>query len=684
MEERRTTYHVPRTTYRKLLLSVVCCLSFVAIFAAPAYAGRTGGIMCEDAGSKCYSDQGNGACPAGTVKHLYQRGDVMEEPSCPDGQNCCKGTPTEGAGGTCPSGQSYTKPGLGAARCGTNQCRDEGYLYFTDCMKESDCAVNRGTTDGGNIAGCSGEGISCCRIKKNRCNDGSKDPKKIFLCTTPSECTAKSGTPFAGGPSGCGGTYSTCCEFGDAINATMLNAGAPLVGYGAGGPTGGSTSAISRTARKYQNINSFCFTEIECINASGVGAWKQNGVCPSKGNTPQGYCVAPKPEYELQYPIGGVKTIAGLKNFITLIFNYGMSIIIIVAAVLFVYGGLRYMVAAVSNDVQVGKTIMIDAAMGLLMGLGAYAILANVNFNTVNLRDFDVYMINKLSFFDNLYCDAVTPAPGKSAVMFQDAGTPFVPKELDITKGYTLTLKDTKCGEEYFVEGSDSLSVCAGTSCGKGACLNCASGSNDCRSDSDKEHVCVDANIAGNVIVGGGQNWVKADWKNIKIEPVIFCDKGASQDFKELSSAPITDKKITQNIVSGRVGAYAVELNLEDIKSFMNSCSGKSGLLLEYHFDTGGLMGLSLGGSWYTYISKDCAVNPKGDFFSLRVFSGNLFSSSAFSNMSQDNRTKYLSGAWTLDEILATDKTPIVCQIKYDASGIDNAGSTGLGDNWHD
>lgn len=565
---------------RRVVIFLLVTLFLITGTKQVAYAGVTGYLDCVKFNlGKCLSDQGAGACPAGTTKVLIKdQNGVMREPSCAEGFSCCKGTVTGTAGGSaeeskssCPTGQSYTKKGIGNIRCGENQCRPQGFLYFTDCLSESDCAGNRGTTDSGNLAGC-GEGTFCCRMKKNRCNEESTDPNRIFLCTSDAGCTAKGGKVLGKG-FGCNGQdYPTCCEFTDSIDTPMLNAGQSLRGLG--GATGGSQTQVNIRARKYQNINSFCFTEMECAQASGPKAWVKGNGCPNKGNTLQGYCKAPPPVYDLQYPIGGVKTIGDLSNFIGLIFNYAMGIIIIVAAVIFVYGGLRYMFAAVSNDVEVGKTIMLDSVIGLLLGLGAYTIMANVNFNTVNLRSFDVFMINKLSFYDTLYCNDVKPPSGKTEVMLQDAGSPLNPLDLDITKGYPVKVSDTQCGKEYFIEGGDSLSICSGNKCNSGACLNCAAGGKNCKTDSDKEHTCVDSDFGGNLVL---ESKLKAE----DIKGVLFCSyKSGSEikiDTKELGKADFEGAAKSVSLNSGWIGRYDIKYRdkVGDVEAFKSACASK-------------------------------------------------------------------------------------------------------------
>ncbi|MFA6099853.1 MAG: pilin [Patescibacteria group bacterium] len=632
-------------------------------------------VDCKSSGGQCVpGDTLPVYCPPGM--NQFTQGDCSKIGSHPY-VACCRGTAETGTSDVTGT-KVQPKPGLGAVPCGAGQLYEDGNLSFTDCLSKEDCFANRGRITGEtNKAGCpEDQPLFCCIMKKNRCNDSSRLPTKIYLCTTASQCTANSGAVFAGGPSGCGTAYPICCEFNDSPDnkTPMLNLGEPLQGLS--GATGGRTAAVSRVARKYQNINSFCYTEVDCAKSSAAGAWVKGNGCPNKGNTPQGYCKAPPPQYDLQYPIGGVKTISDLKNFIGLIFNYAMGIIMIVAAVIFVYGGLRYMFAAISDDVQVGKTIMVDSVIGLLLGLGAYAIMANVNFNTVNLRSFDVFMINKLSFYDALYCKDVLPAAGKDEVKLQEAGTPFAPENFDITKGYPLVLKDTECGHEYFIEGGDSLSVCTGSGCGgKGLCLNCSGDAKNCRSSSEKEHVCFDANIGGNVILSyPALAKYEGKWANQFIKAYAFCitnDANMSgRDFTEVGrSENMVDKPKSSGLTGGAVTPYAIKINLSKIEEIKNNCSGKSGLILEHHLDTDWKFanaGFSVDA--YYYVNKNCSFTNATQEIFERASNWTIDSTidkmyNATPGKVNPNYDWTFNGAWSLDEILKTKDSPINCSI---------------------
>ncbi len=58
--------------------------------------------------------------------------------------------------------------------------------------------------------------------------------------------------------------------------------------------------------------------------------------------------------------------------------------------VMVVYGGFRYLVGSGLGDVKRGKEIILDAIAGLIILLGAYVILANINPATLNLQTLHV------------------------------------------------------------------------------------------------------------------------------------------------------------------------------------------------------------------------------------------------------------------------------------------------------
>lgn len=419
----------------------------------------------------------------------------------------------DSAGAACPAGESYTKPspGIGPMPCGANQCRPDGHLYFTACVTQSECLAMRGTTDGGNQAGCTSVGgvnLYCCRIYKNRCNSGNQDPNKIFLCTKDAaQCTGAGGNPRVN-LHGCGGSFSLCCEFPDSPTQPMKITGESLLPASAiqrqsGGSSASAASSApspgaSRVKRAYEDIDSFCFTQQECL--SSQGKFESGKGCPFKGDQAQGYCVAGDPEYKLQNPMFGVSSISGLRNLIGLVFNGAIGILIIASAMFFVWGAFKYMLSSVVSSIEKSKEVMVDSVVGLALGLGAYALLANINPNLLSLNMLKIYMINRMNFYHVVYCEDLVNQNAK----LMDAGTPDAPLSYSaqLPKGFTTTIAESKCGQEYFIEGGDSMAVCMGKSCpGGGICINCSTKlSKDCKTESTIEHGCADCVFGGGLI----------------------------------------------------------------------------------------------------------------------------------------------------------------------------------------
>jgi hypothetical protein len=77
----------------------------------------------------------------------------------------------------------------------------------------------------------------------------------------------------------------------------------------------------------------------------------------------------------------GMLSIPYLSQYIQAFYKLLIGISLIAAAIMIVYGGFRYIISATTPSIQTGKQIIIDALMGLVIVLGAYVILANVNPN---------------------------------------------------------------------------------------------------------------------------------------------------------------------------------------------------------------------------------------------------------------------------------------------------------------
>jgi hypothetical protein len=227
---------------------------------------------------------------------------------------------------------------------------------------------------------------------------------------------------------------------------------------------------------------------------------------------------------------------------------------------------------------------MIDSLVGLALGLGAYAILANVNPNLLTLNPGKIYMINRVTFYHVVYCNDLL---NKSAKLM-DAGPPDAPlgyseqlKKTDFDK----TISEAKCGNEYFIEGADSLAVCMGQACGSGSgglCINCSTGlGKDCKSSSTVEHSCADCKFGGNVVTS-------RTFKPEEVWLYLFCEdrEGGKLDMsaKELANVDLTtgDETVRSTAsASGYVTNYCIKkfsMSPEAIQEFADDCKAKTGL----------------------------------------------------------------------------------------------------------
>lgn len=459
---------------------------------------------------------------------------------------------------------------------------------------------------------------------------------------------------------------------------------------------GGSQQAKTRRPEVYQDM--FCFTQSECARVSAVENWKPGHNCPNKGGKPQGYCRSPDVDYELQYPIFGIKTVNNLKNFVTILFNVGFGLALVAAAVMFVWGGFKYMVSAAGAEISSAKTTMIDALVGMCLALGAYAILSNVNPATLIFKPLDVDMINRLSFYDVVYCKSITPTPKLS-----DAGTPDSPIafETAYAAGFNTSLKDTKCGHEYFIEGSSSQDLCMGSGCGGGVCVNCTGkGSAGCKNDSATEHACLDAHLAGNVMLSG-------PWDQVRILVQAYCYKpytestvpwnlkqgkdaglrpgnnyGVEERILTLSDKSVKTKGVANAAAEGDVGNYAVKFNnIGKTKEFFEECKSKG-------MEKGGmLIGVDLMSMASQMVScVGCAPSSANRFFVVNknlcgqdlmsvgqpepgAVENQRFIANLANNMDLFYRKdmayfdNMMAGAWTAEEIESMKTSPEECSI---------------------
>ncbi|MBU0649123.1 pilin [Patescibacteria group bacterium] len=125
--------------------------------------------------------------------------------------------------------------------------------------------------------------------------------------------------------------------------------------------------------------NPICWPENEC-----------DAVCQGpdecfSGQAPEctegrGYCFTDATATELSVPIGGVASVRDMGSYIALIYNYLIGVVTIVAIVMIMYGGFRWVTAAGSQGrIGAAKETIIAAVIGLVLALFSYTILSVIN-----------------------------------------------------------------------------------------------------------------------------------------------------------------------------------------------------------------------------------------------------------------------------------------------------------------
>lgn len=140
-----------------------------------------------------------------------------------------------------------------------------------------------------------------------------------------------------------------------------------------------------------------CWPQNEC--GTKGGKWAQTAdsktKCPAKFDGKDlGYCYAPAPNVNLQIKIGSESVVKDLANYIPLIYNYLVSIVSIVAVIMIMVGGLRYLTAGGNpSAITSAKETIIGAVIGLFLTFGSYLLLQTINPALVQLKIPDIKMV---------------------------------------------------------------------------------------------------------------------------------------------------------------------------------------------------------------------------------------------------------------------------------------------------
>ncbi len=91
-------------------------------------------------------------------------------------------------------------------------------------------------------------------------------------------------------------------------------------------------------------------------------------------------------DYTLEQPFGGQSSVESVSEYLQLVYQFALGIVGIIAVVLIMLGGLRWVVAA-GNESAIGeaKEIIISAVTGLVIAMLSYTILLFINPQTTNI-----------------------------------------------------------------------------------------------------------------------------------------------------------------------------------------------------------------------------------------------------------------------------------------------------------
>ncbi|MEK7116114.1 MAG: pilin, partial [Patescibacteria group bacterium] len=306
-------------------------------------------------------------------------------------------------------------------------------------------------------------------------------------------------------------------------------------------------AAAAAASKSAPPPNSLCFTQDQCT-APEYGGHLDRFVSGQGCPAGQGKCLAPETEIELSFPILGQKTVQGFRAFVFLLFRFALSILVITAAVVFVWAGFRYIIGASFGDIKAAKEWMVNATIGLLLAFGAILLLRTLNPATTRFEAIPIFLINKQEFSLLNRCADSKSKDGKAA-QFADAGQPVgqIPFSPD-PKKFTIPAETTECGKDYYIQGTTGQ-TCKGSICkDKDKICNVCAGQAlmhipECAGKRSTDMTCMKAIFAGTVT-----------WKDTTYPVSMFlipvCQWAQPKEPKEWTSSDVK-KNLGASFLSG-------------------------------------------------------------------------------------------------------------------------------------
>ncbi len=178
---------------------------------------------------------------------------------------------------------------------------------------------------------------------------------------------------------------------------------------------------------------------------------------------------------------GEVSAVAGFPAYIALMYAYFTSIAGIVAVTVMAYGGYQWLVAGGNAEkISQAKSTIQGAVAGLVLVLGSYVILDQINSKLVTMKDLRVDRIKPI--FLDITCDKLSDLGIDDLVTEKDKDSDGVSPD------------NAKCGVKYFSK-SNSSQQCMGIYCddksGKSYCIPQEKENKwECKSEKDTKYLC--------------------------------------------------------------------------------------------------------------------------------------------------------------------------------------------------
>lgn len=210
--------------------------------------------------------------------------------------------------------------------------------------------------------------------------------------------------------------------------------------------------------------------------------------------------------YTLEQPFGGVSSVASFAAYVQLVYQFGLGIIGIMATVLIMFGGVKW-ISAAGNESIIGdaKEIIIAAVTGLTIALLSYIILLIINPQLVNIS------LN------------IIKIPVSTACSYADPETEVIPNITGLNGNGRSLCKGAVTALEHvadiMVNGTDGAGPLPGTC--PGCVLDVSSGVRT-HEDQAKLRSCYDRAVASGVTDGGS---CPADCTTCNLAEKVCCSE---------------------------------------------------------------------------------------------------------------------------------------------------------------